>query len=277
MSKIKQEKLEKISKEYRQDMEVCLKKTMFIIKEETLSYKDIEDNLRENPAKLLSCQCANLLTKAHIHLIAAQEANARSNLHSLAVHMRVVLECAGLIMQIVESINKKDINFYSIQFADYKTVMSRMTKNVIRTEDKKAYLASLKNSMKDYVSFASKENIKIKKIVWHYSKTVKHLEFGKNWYDHISKHFVHSDIESLKSISHTGGVLSNNALDDIYMFAFFLDYLTHQTLVMAMYVEAYVEELASEDYRFNKLVELMERKKERSNFYKNKIAKYDVE
>ena len=41
-------------------------------------------------------------------------------------------------------------------------------------------------------------------------ETVKDLEFGGEWYDHLSRCFYHSDISRLKGHSYYGGIRSTN-------------------------------------------------------------------
>ena len=43
-------------------------------------------------------ECGLLLRKAQFHMIAVLRANKSSNLHSMAIHMRVVLECAAQVV-----------------------------------------------------------------------------------------------------------------------------------------------------------------------------------
>jgi len=51
-----------------------------------------------DPATAIRISGALLLRKARIHTVAVLRANETSNLHSLAVHMRPVLECAGQVV-----------------------------------------------------------------------------------------------------------------------------------------------------------------------------------
>jgi hypothetical protein len=51
--------------------------------------------LEGDPTGPFRITCALLLRKAKIHMIAMLRANQNSNVHSLAVQMRPVLECAG--------------------------------------------------------------------------------------------------------------------------------------------------------------------------------------
>ena len=55
-------------------------------------------DLDADPAAVVRIMGALLLRKAHVHTIAVLRANESSNLHSLAVQMRPVLECAGQVV-----------------------------------------------------------------------------------------------------------------------------------------------------------------------------------
>ena len=49
----------------------------------------------DDPARLYRIICPLLLRKARIHALAVLQANEANNVHSLALQMRRVLECAG--------------------------------------------------------------------------------------------------------------------------------------------------------------------------------------
>ena len=57
-----------------------------------------EIDLNADPNATLRIQGALLLRKARIHTLATLSANDSNNLHSLAVQMRPVLECAGQVV-----------------------------------------------------------------------------------------------------------------------------------------------------------------------------------
>ncbi len=52
----------------------------------------------DNPEVFVRNSCGLLLRKAQLHVAAALMADKRVNLHSLAIHVRVVLECAAQIV-----------------------------------------------------------------------------------------------------------------------------------------------------------------------------------
>ncbi len=278
MSEVKWDKFESIAIEYRREMTMYLEKTISLANERVLSPQDA-DNFKNDTRtagyarKFLSHEISLLITKAHIHLLTVRYANKKNNLHSLAIHLRVVLECAGQIVRKFNNFSNKNPNEFFIRVSEYQTIMHNMTGRIPNIKDKKTHLSFVRNTAEDHrAGLASDLKVKIPKIRWRSSEAVNHLEFGNGWYDHISRYFFHSGIEDLKSTSYTGGVLSNNRPFDTYMFAFFLDYLVHQSLVMVLAAET----LEPDDCLFQKSAELIKEKKERSSYYKKELDKCKV-
>ena len=56
--------------------------------------------LKEDPMGAYRPYCALLLHKARLHMVAMLRANERNSIHSLAVQMRPILECAGQVVHI---------------------------------------------------------------------------------------------------------------------------------------------------------------------------------
>ena len=75
----------------------------------------------------------------------------------------------------------------------------------------------------------------LRKLKFRESEKVRDLEFGNNWYRHLSNCFYHSDLPALKGYSYYGGVGSCNTVHDQYAFATLLDYLAHQVMAMLLY------------------------------------------
>ncbi len=275
MVQVKWDKFEILSIKYRQVMTTCLEKVILLMKKRILSPQKVDEfqrkmQVEEFARKFSLYEDSLLITKAHIHLLTAQYANKKDNIHSLAIHLRVVLECAGQIARKVHNIASKNPNESSIRLSEYQIVMSRMTWHIPNLEDKKVHLSSIRDTVADlHADFASFMNVNVPITKWRYSETVNHLEFGNNWYNHISKYFCHSDIKDLKSTSYTGGVLTNNLPFDIYMFAFLLDYLVHQSLVMIMNSAV----LESDDCLLNKSAKLLTKKKTKSSYYNKELNK----
>ena len=60
--------------------------------------------LQGDPTGAFRITCAVLLRKAKIHMVAMLRANENNNVHSLAVQMRPVLECAGQVLLVFHNL-----------------------------------------------------------------------------------------------------------------------------------------------------------------------------
>ena len=60
--------------------------------------------LEDDPTAIFRLMCTLLLRKARLHAIAVLRANETGNVHSLAVQMRPVLECAGQVVLIFHNL-----------------------------------------------------------------------------------------------------------------------------------------------------------------------------
>ena len=60
--------------------------------------------LKEDPTRIGRITCVLLLRKARLHTLAVRRANETNNVHSLAVQMRPVLECAGQVVFIFHNL-----------------------------------------------------------------------------------------------------------------------------------------------------------------------------
>ena len=169
-----------------------------------------------------------------------------------------------MVAKNVRDTNK--MNSLSERIADYRSVMHRFVGEISDPEERKEFLEKI--SKKNISTIIPEINIKSENAKWRYSETVKYLEFGNNWYNHISKYFFHSDVENLKSNAYEGGVLSYNQPFDIYVFAFFLDYLVSQSLVMIMYSAFLFDEGESILYKSS---DFLKKKKVASNRYNNEL------
>ena len=91
---------------YRADMASLLEKSVATTRE-LERWLDVTGGLREamaqfdlasDPTATYRIMCALLLRKARLHAAAVIRANETNNVHSLAVQMRPVLECAGQVV-----------------------------------------------------------------------------------------------------------------------------------------------------------------------------------
>lgn len=93
--------------------------------------------LKKDWAGACRMHCALLLHKAGLHMVAMLRANDRSNVHSLAVQMRPVLECAGQVVHIFHNLMiepKKEAGIRAVLEygnADFYQSIIRLTKGGI--------------------------------------------------------------------------------------------------------------------------------------------------
>ncbi len=207
-----------------------------------------------------------LIAKARLHVFAALSANKEDNIHSLAVQMRPALECAGQVVSMFKDLFGKEpgaenrISRYVN--ADYYQTVIRLSKGQIDHNE-------ILNRINDAIPMGTVPVRKIRS--YRESEKVKDLEFGENWYGHLSACFFHSDLSALKNLSFFGGVGSCNTMYDEYGFAALMDYLAHQVMVMVMYAAIRSDDGLKEDRRFEKAVELLEMKKAVSEGFRKKL------
>ena len=230
--------------------------------------KAFEKPEEENAIESWSNMNYLLLRKAEMHIKAVLIANTDSNIHSMAVQMRIVLECAGQIIAMTEKIiNKSEKNmkvFKGYINKDFFHSMIRLSKGKVDQNDLLRILSEIDVDHKG-------RNKKVGGM--RFSDTVKELEFGPNWYQHLSMYFYHSDLDNLKDISFYGGVGSNNSTNDILTFAFFLDYLAHQVIFMIVCVELCLDASGTNESRLCQATDLLENKKRSSDFYRKKLKR----
>ena len=258
--------LAKVVSKYRDSMAGCLQASLAEIND-LLSPVDFDDifvpidqgALDDDPTIPFRRMSYLLVAKARLHVFAAILANKSDNMHSLAVQMRIAMECAGQVVSMFKNLYGKDpgaenrISRYIN--ADYYQTAIRLSKGQIdRGEILKQINAAVPTHPEPVRKIKSFKE----------SEKVKDLEFGDNWYGHLSDCFFHSDLPALKNHSYFGGISSSNTMFDEYGFAALLDYLAHQTMVMVMYAAMCPDNGLKDDKRFEKVAKLL--KKEKGSF-----------
>ena len=170
-----------------------------------------------------------LLRKAKIHMVAMLRANQNGNVHSLAVQMRPVLECAGQVVlvfhnQFIEP--ERGVSVVRGYFnADYYGTVIRLMEGDRRHEQLLTQITE--------ASGMSKEEVNKGRSLRQEDK-VAPLEGGKDWYRYLSKCFCHGEVD-WRGRSWQGGVSSTNTVQDEFTFAGLMDYLVNQVAVMNAY------------------------------------------
>ena len=207
-----------------------------------------------------------LIAKARLHVFAALRANKDGNIHSLAVQMRPALECAGQVVSMFKDLFGKEpgaenrISRYVN--ADYYQTVIRLSRGQI---DHNEILKQINAAIPVGTGLVRK----IRSLGE--SEKVKDLEFGENWYGHLSDCFFHGDLPGLKNHSFFGGVGSCNTMYDEYGFAALLDYMAHQVMVMVMYAAICPDDGVDDYRRFEKAAKLLEQKKAVSEGFRRKL------
>ena len=265
--------LGKAVKQYRESMAGCLEASLAKINDflSPVNFEDIfapidQAEFDHDPSTAFRKMSYLLIAKARLHVFAALRANKEDNIHSLAVQMRPALECAGQVVSMFKDLFGKEpgaenrISRYVN--ADYYQTVIRLSKGQIDHNE-------ILNRINAAIPMGTVPVRKIKS--YRESEKVKDLEFGENWYGHLSDCFFHSDLPALKNNSYFGGVGSCNTMHDEYGFATLMDYLAHQVMVMVMYAAIRSDDGLKEDRPFEKAAELLEMKKAVSEGFRKKL------
>ena len=185
--------------------------------------------LEDNQTGALRIMCALLLRKAKIHMVAMLRAAESGNVHSLAVQMRPVLECAGQVVLVFHNLMIEPERGGSIvrdyMNADYYRTVIGLTKGDIGHDRLLAQISEASGMWEGDVG----KGRSLKQ-----ADKVAPLVGGKNWYDYLSERFCHGKAD-WRGPSWRGGVSSWNAMQDDFTLAGMMDYLVNQVAVMNAY------------------------------------------
>ena len=202
-------------------------------------------------------ECGLLLRKAQMHINAVLRANKTNNLHSMAVQMRVVLECAAQIISkadaVCEGSRRAYVGVLNASEADYWDSMKRATRGRINYVD-------IMPAVVDAREGIGESNDKPPTRVTVADK-ISSLRGGKKWYDHLSKHFCDSRTSMLYGTSFYGGVMSIDTEADNLTFAVLLDYLTEQVIRMLFGYGFLLVPVSGNRQPFEEAESLLERKR----------------
>ena len=196
-------------------------------------------DLNANPTDGLRIECAVLLRKARLHTVAVQHANKASNLHSLAVQMRPVLECAGQVVFIMHNSifvgGEHGLNsILDYEDANAFRYIIGATKGDVGIKEFQEMISSADAKAAALVGAPRIRTAKPKRRSLRQADKVAMLANGNSWYDQLSEHFYHGQAD-LKGPSWQGGVLSMNTVQDEVTFAVMMDYLVNQVIIMNAY------------------------------------------
>ena len=197
-------------------------------------------DLDADPTAVLRIEGAVLLRKARIHTVAVLRANEINNLHSLAVQMRPVLECAGqaafqfrtlfVAPDVLMSQEKAIAMLGSRRNADLYQTLRRVSKGRINPKELREMATHAEADAA--AKFGAAKPKKQKTWSLNQADKVVPLAGGRAWYDYLSEHFSHSRVADWKGLSLRGGVISVNRVEDEFAFLGLMSYLVEQVAQM---------------------------------------------
>lgn len=221
--------------EYRNTMVEYLTESQEMI-QQLLSEADFEcsfpyifGNPKEVNAEVsVQSECGLMLRKAQLHIEAVLRANSYNNLHSLAVHMRVILECAAQVVSQASAAHdgteksvRKALN--ALEY-DFQSAMFRLARGGIsRNEILDMIIVAREGIEEESNESPTKVSIHDK---------IDFLPSGRDCYDFLSTRFCHSNGVVLAGVSHLGGLSTIDPKANDYTLAILLDYLTSQIVRM---------------------------------------------
>ena len=170
-----------------------------------------------------------LLRKAKIHMVAMLRANQNGNVHSLAVQMRPVLECAGQVVLVFHNKFIEPERGVSVVRgylnADYYRTVIGLMEGDGRHEQMLTQLSEVSGMSEEELGKGRslRQEDKVAPLVW-----------GKEWYRYLSNCFCHGKAD-WRGHSIQGGVSSINTVQDDFTLAGMMDYLVNQVAVMNAY------------------------------------------
>lgn len=193
-----------------------------------------------DPVAALRIEGALLLRKARIHTVAALRANETNNLHSLAVQMRPVLECAGqavfrfrnlfIAPDVLMSREKATALLGTRMNADFYQTLRRRTKGQISPKKLRNMATEAEGAVAEEFGAAKPKRQK----AWSLNQAdkVAALAKGHEWYGYLSKHFNHGRAVNWRRLSWQGGVISIDRVEDEFAFMGLMSYLVEQVAHM---------------------------------------------
>ena len=197
-------------------------------------------DLDADPAATFRIQGALLLRKARIHTVAVLRANETGNLHSLAVQMRPVLECAGqavfifrhsfIAPDLLMSREKAIETLGNRLNADSYQTLVRRTKG--RISPKKLRKMGTQAQADAAASVGAPKPKRQKSWSLNQADKVASLAKGREWYNYLSNYFTHGKLADWKGLSWRGGVISIDRVEDEFAFLGLMSYLAEQVAHM---------------------------------------------
>ena len=197
-------------------------------------------DVRADPTASLRIVGGLLLRKARIHTVAVLRANETSNVHSLAVQMRPVLECAGQVVFFFQnavigpkvqqpSAPAPEVVGHRLNVDHYQT-LRRRTKGAVSPEELRKEEDRAQEAAAESVGATKPKRRKGRR--FSQADKVAPLARGREWYDYLSEHFSHARVADWRGLSVRGGVISIDRVEDEFAFLVLMSYLVDQVALM---------------------------------------------
>lgn len=219
-------------------------------------------NIFGDPAKVgeevaIRNQCGLLLHKANFHVKAALVANSLNNIHSLAVQLRVVLECAAQVQSIAHAAEKgteKEVRRVS-NVNEYNTAkaLRALSRGQQGGEEFWPVVLDARQAVGDH----SKRKIRRVTIKDH----LTFLKDGPELYDLLSTSFCAPEPKFANRWSALGDVSQPPEDVESFMFGYLLDCLAGAMLLMAIGYGFLLIAVNGDSKPFDDAVELMDKKR----------------
>lgn len=197
-------------------------------------------DLDADPVASLRIAGGLLLRKARLHTCAVLRANATSNLHSLAVQMRPVLECAGqVVFLFYHTAIAPDLRMspeHAAEMvgtrlnADHYQTLRRLTKGQASPEELRDIEEKAQEAAAASVGAAKPKRDRKRRFPQ--EDKVKPLPKGREWYKYLSEYFIHATAADWRGLSWRGGVITMDEVEDELAFLASMEYLVNQVAYM---------------------------------------------
>ena len=197
-------------------------------------------DLDADPTAGLRIEGALLLRKARIHTVAVLRANETRNLHSLAVQMRPVLECAGQVVFRFRTLfiapdvlmtKEKAVAMVGTRVnADLYQTLRRATEGRVSSKELREMATKAQAVAAEEFGAAKPKRQKTWKL--NHTDKVEPLAGGRMWYGYLSEHFSHGRVTNWRGLSWQGGVMSIDKVEDEFAFMGLMAYLVEQVAHM---------------------------------------------
>ena len=193
-----------------------------------------------DPTAWIRITGALLLRKARIHVVAVLRANETSNLHSLAVQMRPVLECAGQVVFLFQNTiiapdllmsREQAVEVVGARLAsDHFHTLRRLTRGQVSPEELREDEAEAQEAAALAAGAAKPKRSKKRRFTQ--ADKVAPLPRGREWYNYLGEHFGHGRAAEWRGLSWRGGVISMDGVQDEFAFLGLMNYLVTQVALM---------------------------------------------